>query len=89
MCHAGEAGSVPGWDARYATAFEAQGLDRAPVNGATAATRLLEPGSPDASLIYLRGDTADMALRMPPIGRNRVDEAYVEALGSWISSLAE
>lgn len=88
MCHAGDSGSVPGWDARYSTAFDALGLDRAPSYPSTPATQLVAPGSPESSLIFLRGDTADVPLRMPPVGRNRVDDAYVELLGSWISSLS-
>ena len=89
MCHAGDAGSVAGWDARYSTAFEAQGLERAPQNPASEATQLVVPGSPESSLIYQRGNTADALLRMPPVGRNRIDEAYVKALGAWITSLGE
>jgi uncharacterized repeat protein (TIGR03806 family) len=89
MCHAGDSGSVPGWDARYSTAFEAQGLERAPASSATAATRLIAPGSPESSLIFLRGQTAEAPLRMPPVGRNRVDDAYIQALRSWISSLPQ
>jgi hypothetical protein len=48
---------------------------------------LIEPGSPEQSLIYLRGATSEVAMRMPPLGRNRVDEAYLELLGRWIASL--
>ncbi|HWO11875.1 MAG TPA: hypothetical protein VNN80_20420 [Polyangiaceae bacterium] len=87
MCHAGDGGSVPGWDARYATAFEEQGLDRVPSNASTSASQLIAPGAPESSLIYLRGNTADVPLRMPPVGRNRVDQAYIDALGRWIASL--
>jgi hypothetical protein len=59
-----------------------------PRNGAALASRLIAPGAPDDSFIYVRGNTTDTALRMPPLGRNRVDEVYVETLASWISSLA-
>lgn len=87
MCHAGSDGSVSGWDARFATPFEEQGLDREPNNQSLAATRLIEPGAPEASLIYLRADTVEPGQRMPPLGRNRVDDAYLDVLASWISSL--
>jgi uncharacterized repeat protein (TIGR03806 family) len=87
MCHAGADGSVPGWDARFSTALEDQGIAEAPQTPRAPATRLIEPGSPEQSLIYLRGDTAEVRLRMPPLGRNRVDAAYVELLGRWIASL--
>jgi len=38
---------------------------------------------------FVRGDTVEKPLRMPPIGRNRIDEAYVGVLQQWIESLAE
>jgi uncharacterized repeat protein (TIGR03806 family) len=87
MCHAGADGVVPGWDARFSTALEDQGIAAPPLNPGAAASRLVEPGAPEQSLIYLRGDTAEAPLRMPPLGRNRVDEAYIELLGRWIASL--
>ena len=87
MCHAGSEGSVPGWDARYTTAFEEQGLDREPNNQSLGATRLIEPGDPERSLIYLRANTVQPGQRMPPLGRNRVDDAYLDLLASWITSL--
>jgi uncharacterized repeat protein (TIGR03806 family) len=87
MCHAGADGLVPGWDARYSTALAERGLAEPPQNPRSSATRLIEPGAPELSLIYLRGDTAEAPMRMPPLGRNLVDDAYVELLGRWIASL--
>jgi uncharacterized repeat protein (TIGR03806 family) len=87
MCHAGAAGRVPGWDARFSTPFEEQGLFEAPRNALTGAARLITPGSPEESLIYLRGNTTEPGLRMPPLARHRIDTAYVELLARWITSL--
>lgn len=87
MCHAGNAGSVPGWDARFATPIEEQGLDRAPANRSLDATSLIAPGKPESSLIYLRADTVEPGRRMPPLGRHRVDEVYLKVLADWITSL--
>ncbi len=87
MCHAGADGSVPGWDARYSTALEEQGLAQPPLSTTALASQLISPGSPEDSFIYVRGDTTELALRMPPLARNRVDEVYVDLLASWISSL--
>jgi hypothetical protein len=87
MCHAGAQGVVPGWDARYSTALDDQGLAQAPHTATAAATQLIAPGSPAESLIYLRADTTDLALRMPPLGRNRVDDVYIDVLARWIASL--
>jgi uncharacterized repeat protein (TIGR03806 family) len=88
MCHAGTEGVVPGWDARYSTAFDDQGLATPPRSPAAGAAQLIAPGSPAGSLIYLRGDTTELGKSMPPLGRNRVDEVYVDVLGRWIASLA-
>jgi hypothetical protein len=52
-------------------------------------SRLIDPGHPEDSYIFVRADTAEAPLRMPPIGRNRVDERYVAVLQAWIESLAQ
>lgn len=88
MCHAGSDGTVTGWDARASTPFEQQGLDRRPRSVSPELTALLiTPGAPEESYIYQRGATSETPLRMPPLGRNRVDDAYLEVLERWISSL--
>jgi uncharacterized repeat protein (TIGR03806 family) len=87
MCHAGAEGVVPGWDARYSTAFADQGLSEPPQNPRAPASRLIEAGSPEQSLIYLRGNTTEVPMLMPPLGRHRIDEAYIDMLGRWIASL--
>jgi uncharacterized repeat protein (TIGR03806 family) len=88
MCHAGEDGNVIGWDARFWTPMEEQGLDQPPRNaGPDLPSRLIDPGEPKRSYIFLRADTAAAPLRMPPLGRNRVDAAYVLLLQQWIESL--
>lgn len=87
MCHAGNDALVLGWDARFSTPLEEQGVFERPRNPLFSATQLIMPGSPRDSLIYLRGNTTEFAVRMPPIGRNRVDPAYIELLSRWIVSL--
>lgn len=89
MCHAGSAGSVPGWDARYSTPLPDQGLDVSPQNTSQPASRLIAPGDPEDSFIYLRAATTERGLRMPPVGRSRVDEVYVDVLARWIESIGE
>jgi hypothetical protein len=92
MCHAGNSGTVLGWDARAVTPIEEQGLDQPPRNTSQNASAeqevlLIAPGDPEDSYIYQRGASAEAPLRMPPLGRNRVDGAYLELLQRWISSL--
>jgi hypothetical protein len=36
-----------------------------------------------------RAATVEQGLRMPPLGRHRVDQAYVDLLTRWINSLGE
>jgi uncharacterized repeat protein (TIGR03806 family) len=87
MCHMGAAGSIPGWDARFITPVEQQGLLEPPQSTRTDLPFLIAPGDREHSYIYVRGDSVEGGVRMPPIGRNRVDESYVNVLGEWIDSL--
>ncbi|MEY2936063.1 MAG: hypothetical protein RL033_6812, partial [Pseudomonadota bacterium] len=88
MCHAGSAGAPVGWDARFFTPLAERGLSQPPqmVNPSLPDV-LLEPGDPEGSYVFIRSATDEVGLRMPPIGRNRVDAQYVEVLGRWIQSL--
>jgi hypothetical protein len=79
-----------GWDARFLTPMEQQGLDQSPRGGnANLPSLLIDPGNPEDSYIFVRSDTVERPLRMPPIGRNRIDAVYVDVLQQWIESLAE
>lgn len=87
-CH-NDASTFSSWDARFSTPLEAQGvLSAAPHSAASAFdVRLIVPGDPERSLIYLRSRSDQPGTRMPPLLRNRVDERYVELLRQWIVSL--
>ncbi len=47
--------------------------------------RLIAPGDPERSLVYLRPQLPDW--RMPPLGTNLVSEDGVEMLGDWIAAM--
>ena len=47
---------------------------------------LVQPGDHTVSELWIR-DAADAENRMPPIGRNLIDENYVEKLATWIDGL--
>lgn len=47
---------------------------------------IIEPGNHQDSELWIR-DAANSELKMPPIGRNMVDEYYVEKLAEWIDGL--
>jgi uncharacterized repeat protein (TIGR03806 family) len=89
-CH-NDASPIPSWDARYSTPLDRQGVLLAePYTGSRPdGARLIVPGDPEHSLIYVRSRSAQPGVRMPPLLKNRVDERYVELLGRWIESLAE
>ena len=75
-------------DLRYDTPFADMGIcDVAPVNGDLGVTdaRLLDPGSPDTSLIALRMATLG-AQRMPQLGTSVVDEDGLAAVHDWITA---
>jgi len=87
MCH--NPASLPGtWDARISTSLAEQGLIGALPKGPQGdGVLLVTPGDPALSLMYLRVNSTEPGVRMPPILRNRVDEAYVALLERWIVSL--
>jgi uncharacterized repeat protein (TIGR03806 family) len=88
MCH-NESPSSPSWDARYTTALADQKvLMTVPLSGpGDDDLRLIVPQEPDRSYLLLRVDSDQPGVRMPPVLRNRIDEAYVAVLRSWILAL--
>lgn len=90
-CH-NDAAPFPSWDARFSTPLDQQGVLLAEPRSDAAGdpgdgVRLIVPGDPERSLIYLRSRSEQPNQRMPPLLRNRVDERYVELLREWIESL--
>jgi uncharacterized repeat protein (TIGR03806 family) len=90
MCHGVEDRIRASWDARYETPMAARSLVSAPaINGGDdGATLLIEPGSPERSILYQRDASLVSGKRMPPLASHRRDEAYLEVLERWIESLA-
>jgi uncharacterized repeat protein (TIGR03806 family) len=89
-CH-NDASPIPSWDARFSTPLEDQRVLLVdPYTGVRPdGVRLITPGEPEKSLIYLRSASAQPGVRMPPMLKNRVDERYVALLGEWITSLGQ
>jgi len=87
-CHNGDP-AIPSWDARFSTPLAQQRvLSAEPYTGPRPdGARLIVPGDPSRSLIYLRSQSAEPGVRMPPLLKNRVDERYVELLGEWIAAM--
>lgn len=89
MCHNPDA-AIPSWDARFTTPLERQGVIGAePYLGSRPDEALLVvPGHPERSLLYLRVASTQPGVVMPPLLRNRVDDANAELLRTWIEHLA-
>ena len=87
-CH-NDASPLHSWDARFSTPLDAQRVLLAePRTGPRPdGVRLIVPGDPEHSLIYLRSGSLEPSLRMPPLLKNRIDQRYVELLREWIESL--
>lgn len=88
MCH-NDSPSSPSWDARYTTPLADQKvLMTMPLSGpGDNDRRLIVPQDTARSYLFLRVDSDQPGVRMPPVLRNRIDEAYVEVLRSWILAL--
>jgi uncharacterized repeat protein (TIGR03806 family) len=74
-CH-NDGSSSAAWDARFSTPLAEQGVILAePTRGSYPDDMsLVTPGAPERSLIYVRSESAQPGVRMPPMLRNRVDE---------------
>ncbi|MEM7456229.1 MAG: PQQ-dependent sugar dehydrogenase [Planctomycetota bacterium] len=89
MCHRPDGPGNANIDLRYATALENSGMHRTPPAQGDLGIEnsvLLEPGSPELSLIWHRINTGG-AGRMPNIGTNVIDQAAVELIRNWIEGL--
>lgn len=60
---------------------------RSRIVGVPDATRWVEPGAPDRSVLALRMRSRDPYRRMPPIGTRHADTLGVELIEEWIASL--
>jgi len=48
---------------------------------------IIAPGDLGRSVLFARMNTNAPTIKMPPLGRNRIDEAAVEVMAEWINSL--
>lgn len=89
MCHGAGPNIRANWDARWSTPLDKQGIIGGELeNGEhVEGERVVVPGDVGRSALYSRSTSDVPALRMPPIGRRRVDEKYARLLQQWIESL--
>lgn len=62
-------------------------VDVAPTLNTPTATAIIEPGDPGQSAAFLRMDTTQSAIQMPPEGRETIDTDGVAVLQAWIETL--
>jgi hypothetical protein len=62
-------------------------VDVAPTLATPSATGIIEPGDPAQSAAFLRMDTTQAAIQMPPEGRETIDTAGVATIEAWIEAL--
>jgi uncharacterized repeat protein (TIGR03806 family) len=88
-CHGSQALDRSVWDARITTPYNRQRIIYGTPVGDYGAddVLLVAPGAPDDSLLWRRTSTTQLGLRMPPLARNAVDDAFVSMLTDWISEL--
>jgi glucose/arabinose dehydrogenase/mono/diheme cytochrome c family protein/regulation of enolase protein 1 (concanavalin A-like superfamily) len=77
------------WDARLDTPLESSGIINGTVQNllGVAGSRVVAPQDLPRSILHRRMGTATEPYRMPPLGKNVVDQAGVAAVAAWISSL--
>ncbi len=86
-CHR-PGGTVAGFDTRYDTPLESQGLINGPVliNQGIDRARPIAPNDIWRSIMYLRISTLD-PIKMPPLAHALLDRQDVELMRRWIQSL--
>jgi mono/diheme cytochrome c family protein len=87
QCHR-PGGTVAGFDARYDTPLAQQGLIDGPVliDQGIDRPRIIAPHDIWRSIAFMRVNTAG-DIRMPPLGRETIDQRGVALLQQWIDSL--
>ena len=89
MCHR-PGSNFTGFDARFSVPFADMNLCNAVPEkgdlGVMGALRIT-PGAPDTSLVSIRMHRRDAMTQMPQIGTNEVDQAGVDVIDEWITSL--
>jgi uncharacterized repeat protein (TIGR03806 family) len=88
QCH--RPGGAPAfWDARFDTPLTNQNI----INGSVAnslgisGARVVAPQDLAKSLLYVRANSVEPSIKMPPLARNTIDSNAVSMLADWISSL--
>ncbi|MGH1365085.1 MAG: PA14 domain-containing protein, partial [Calditrichia bacterium] len=89
-CHRPGTGNRAVFDARLSTEFALQGF----VNGAiiedlgVPGAKVIVPQDVSRSMLYVRSNSLDDGVAMPPLAKNLVDDPGMQVLADWINSLS-
>ncbi len=87
-CH--RPGQVQGFfDARYDTPLAEQGIIDGPVGNdlGISGAAVVRPSDVARSILHVRDDSLDPAIKMPPLAKNTIHQEWISTLEAWINSL--
>ena len=85
-CHQPGGPSVALFDARLTTPLEEQNIVNGPVvKELQPATVLIKPGSPEQSVMYVRMNSLEEGVAMPPLAKKKLDPVALALLEEWIN----
>jgi uncharacterized repeat protein (TIGR03806 family) len=90
-CHR-PGGARAAFDARFDTPLAKQNLLNGPLTAAdlgVPGAKLIVPGDPAKSMLYLRAERRRDVFNMPPVASNEVDTEALAVLEAWIKTLSE
>ena len=90
-CHRPDGGPRSEFDLRLQVSLEESGLINADVieDLGVEGAKVIVPGEPDKSVLYLRMAELGTSTAMPPLAKNKLDQAAIALVRDWIVGLAE
>jgi len=88
QCHQAGGASPGSWDARpYLTLAQTGLINGTPIDtGSDPANKIIVPGDPLHSVLWLRIQGTNGFGRMPPLATHQLDQTAIQLLADWISS---
>lgn len=88
-CHQAGSDVRADFDLRMSQNLATTGLLDAGINNSLGVPgeKILAEGEPEKSILYLRANSANPTISMPPVAKNRVDDQGVALIEEWITQL--
>ncbi len=85
-CHQPSGTAVASFDARLTTPLDQQNLVNGPVvNPLVPNSAVIKPGHPEQSVLYLRMNSVEEGVAMPPLAKKKLDQKALDLLMEWIN----